>query len=44
MVHSQHVSGTGNVSWNSQDLAMGIYMTRLTAGNKVVSNKMILMQ
>jgi hypothetical protein len=33
MVHSQHVSGTGNVSWNSQDLAMGIYMTRLTKVN-----------
>ena len=43
-VFSKTVSGQGSVSWNAGDLAMGIYMARLTAGSKVVSQKMILIK
>jgi hypothetical protein len=44
MVQAQEVNSAGRISWNSRDLAMGIYMIRLTAGNKVLSRRMILLK
>jgi hypothetical protein len=44
VVFEKTVSGRGSVSWNAGDLAMGIYMARLTAGSKVVSQRMILIK
>jgi hypothetical protein len=44
VVFGKTVSGQGSVFWNAGDLAIGIYMARLTAGSKVISIKMMLIR
>jgi hypothetical protein len=44
VVFSKEVSGQGAVSWNAGQLAIGVYIARLTAGKKTVSQRMILIK
>lgn len=42
LVHTQAVSGQGNLIWNAKDNAPGLYICRLTAGNKTVARTLVL--
>ncbi len=44
LVHEVKAAGSHSVSWSSGALSSGIYFSRLQAGSRVVSNKMILLR
>jgi|SRR3989339_384043 len=44
MVHSAAVSGQGSIQWNAKELSNGIYASRLTVGNQVISKTLILLR
>ena len=44
LILKQAVRGRGTFTWNAGKLASGIYVCRLTAGEKVFSKKMMLLR
>ncbi|OGJ86451.1 MAG: hypothetical protein A2268_01405 [Candidatus Raymondbacteria bacterium RifOxyA12_full_50_37] len=44
VVYSNSVSGKGSTVWNAQNMSSGVYFSRLTVGNSVVSKRLILMK
>jgi hypothetical protein len=43
-VYSEQLNGSGTVYWNAAGLAAGVYLARLTVGNRVASRRMILIK
>jgi hypothetical protein len=44
LIDDQLAAGTHNVSWNAKNLASGLYIYRIEAGNFVKANKMLLLK